>query len=209
MHPKVLEKYRENAYEIALERASDGNERRFFEGAKAAKQPVKHEITNIVRVRKGKEEYFYYIEELNSRNYIGNQIHHFRTVGIYEDPSFRNQVNPETGKKVATEILKTETVYEFEWPKDWAPELENQITENVDLLVITPGRKYGGFTYPEFKERSFDELVTISKFGTLNPGIPRELQKKQKTGKVKKIKMAKKKSKKTSDQGLRKRHAIH
>ena len=178
MHPEVLKKYKENDFEIALERAEDINGKNFFDQAKQSKAEIKHEITKIMRIRKSRKEYFYYGEALKSRNYLGNPIHLYRTIGKYDDPIFRSQVDPSTGNKMAVEIESTETVYEFEWPKQWTDELEEKVTESVDLLIITPGRKYGGFTFSDFKEKSFDELVTIGKFGTSNPVIIKELEKK-------------------------------
>lgn len=179
MHPEVIKKYKENGFEIALERAEDINETNFLEQVKASKQPVKREITKIIRVRKAGQEHFYYGEELTSFNYLGNKIQHYHTVGKYEDPVFRFHVNDQ-GKKVATEIESHETVYEYNWPNAWSDELESLVSETVDLLIITPGRKYGGFTYPQFKESSFDDLVTFGRFGTLNPVIINELKKKSK-----------------------------
>ena len=42
-------------------------------------------------------------------------------------------------------------------------------------MVIDGGRRYGGFTYEQFCNETFDDLVTIGKFGTLEPkGIRKE-----------------------------------
>ena len=179
MHPEVIKKYKENDFDIGLERAEDVNEKNFLDQAKAAKQPIKHEIMKIVRGRNGKEEYFYYGEELTSFNYLGNKIMHYRTVGKYEDPQFRFQIN-EQGNKVATEIESHETVYEYKWPEQWTDELEELVSDKVDLLLITPGRKYGGFSFDQFKQYDYDQLKTLGTFGTLNPVIINEIQKKSK-----------------------------
>ncbi len=176
MHPAAEKKYKQADFQLALESASDQNEATFFEKAKLAKQAVTREITAIYRLKKAQQEYFYYGEELRSKDNLGNMIDHYRTVGLYKDPSFRYQLNQD-GNKVATEIQNLETVYEYKWPDDWTTELESLVSENVSLTVITPSRKYGGFTLDDFIHRSFDELLVFGKFGTYNPVVISELNK--------------------------------
>jgi hypothetical protein len=176
MHPEVIKKYKQNNYEVALERAEDVNERTFWEQVKESKQPVKREIMQISRVKQGKQEYFTYQEEVTSKDSLGNEIHCYRSVGKYEDPSFRYNIN-QNGQRMASEILRTETVYEYKWPGDWTPELEELVTEDPSLTLITQSRHYGGFTFEQFKEDSYDDLVTFGRFGTKNPVIVNELKK--------------------------------
>ncbi len=168
MHPTVIKKYQDAGLDI-YERASDANEAAFWDQVKTSGKPVKKEITKIVRLRKGKEEKFYYHEELKSRDHLGNKIHCYHVVGTYKDPEFTTRVDAKTGKAVITEVEEETEVYEYKWPEQWTNELEELITETVDLLVVTPSRKYGGFSFEDFKEQSFDNLVTLGKYGTLNP----------------------------------------
>ena len=169
-HPKVLQAYQEaDFFENYVPKANEENEKAFWLVVEQAKQPVKREITKIVRVKKGGKEYFYYHEELTTRDHVKNEHHCFHTVGKYKMPEFNSAYDPKTGKVRAKEIVREEEVYEFEWPDKWTPELEELVKEDVDLLVITTGRKYGGYSFDDFKERTFDELVTIGRFGTLEP----------------------------------------
>jgi len=161
VHPAVRKKYEENDFDVGLERAEDVNEKAFLEQVKASQKPVKHEIVKIVRLKKGKQEHFYYYEELTSTNYLGNKIHHYQVQGKYEDPQFRNQIN-EQGQKQATEIEGRETVYEYKWPDQWSDDLEQLVVENVD------------------KERSFEDLITFGKKGTFDPEPEPDIKKKPK-----------------------------
>jgi hypothetical protein len=177
VHPEVIKKYQENNFEVGLESASDANEKAFFDQVTAAKQTVKKQIVKIIRLKKEGTEYFYWHEELTSKNYLGNKIHCYRVQGKYEDPEFNRQINPKTGTPMAVEIESTETKYEYKWPSDWTPELEELVSESVDLLVVTLGRKYGGFNFQDFKDKSFDDLVTFGKYGTFNLATVKEIQK--------------------------------
>ena len=178
MHPEVVKKYVENNFQDQIfESASDANEKAFFDQVAASKQPVKKEIVKLVRLKKAGEEYFYWHEELTSRNYLKNKIHCYRVVGHYKMPEFNQIYNPKTGTPMVTEIESETDVYEFKWPSDWKPELEELISETVDLLVITTGRKYGGFNFQDFKDRSFDDLIMYGKYGTFNPAMIKEIQK--------------------------------
>jgi len=187
VHPKVLEKYIEAGYELdedkkligVLESASDANEKAFWTQVKSSKQPVKKEIKKIIRLRKQGKELFYYHESLESKNYLGNKIHFYHTVGFYKLPEFNRVADSKTGRVQVTDIESEEDVYEYEWPRDWTSDMEDIISETVDLLIMTPARKYGGFSFEDFKEKSFDELVTIGKYGTTNPIIINELKKKK------------------------------
>ena len=174
MHPKILEKFKHEAPELLenrLESASDANETRFLAEAKG---PIKREIVKIIRLKKGGQEYFYWHEEQKSRDYLGNETHFYKVDGMYKDPEFRRE-RGSNGQPKAVEIAGQTDVYEYKWPQDWKPELEDLVSESVDLLVSTLGRKYGGFSFQDFKDRTFDELVTLGKYGTLSPqGIERE-----------------------------------
>ena len=171
-HPKVLKAYQDaDFFHNYVPNATEENEKDFWLVANQSKQPIKKEITKIIRVKKGGKEYFYYHEEVLSTDHVRNEIHYFHTVGKYDMPYFNNAYDPKTGRPKATQIVRREEVFELEWPKDWTPELEDLLIDDVDLLVVTKGRKYGGFSFEDFKEKSFDDLVTLGKYGTLAPKI--------------------------------------
>ncbi len=183
-HAKVLQKMRENGWDPELhgvESASDQLEKRFLGLAKEAKAPIKKEITSIYRIRERNKEFFWYAEEASSKDSNGNTIQYYKNpIGKYENPDFRVEVDEATGNKVATEIISHETVYELSWPKDFTPEMEKRLYKKVSLTIVDQNRKYGGFSWQDYKERSFDELVTLGRFGTLNPVIQNELKKQEK-----------------------------
>jgi hypothetical protein len=54
--------------------------------------------------------------------------------------------------------------------------MEKRLYKKVSLTVVTMNRKYGGFTWEDYKERRFDDLVTFGRFGTFNP-TSKELEK--------------------------------
>jgi hypothetical protein len=189
MHQKVIDKYLQAGYTQdedgklvgVLESAKDANDRKFWEQVKSSKQPVTREIIKIVRLKKAGKEHFYYHERVSSKNYLGNKIHYVRDdVGYYKDPVFERVADSRTGRVSVAGIESEDVVYEYQWPKDWTPEMEDIVSETVDLLIKTPGRSYGGFSFEEFKDKGFDELVTIGKYGTTNPIIINEIKKKQK-----------------------------
>jgi hypothetical protein len=179
-HAKVLQRMKEynwNPEDHGIERAEDQLEKRFLALAKEAKSPVKKEITAIYRIRENNHEYFWYAEEWSAKDSLGNTIQHYKNpIGKYEEPDFRVEIDPATGDKVATEILSQETKYELEWPKDFTKEMEKRLYKKVSLTVVTMNRKYGGFTWEDYKERRFDDLVTFGRFGTFNP-TSKELEK--------------------------------
>ena len=183
-HANVLQKCKEFGWEIPVETAADVNEKNFLEQAKAAKEPITKSITKIVRIKDKKQEYFWYGEEWTSHDNNGNEIQFYNDpIGKYEDPVFRQTIDIQTGEKVATEIIRREKVYELKWPEDFTEDMEERVDEKVDLLVIHLNRKYGGFSFADFRERSFDELVMFGRFGTYNPVIQKELEKEKKGGK--------------------------
>ena len=176
MHPKVEEKYRKNDFEVPYDSANDSNLKSFWTQANQSNVPVTKDIYKIVRLKHRGVEYFYYHVKYTSRDVLGNKIEAMEyDKGYYEDPQFKfNYVmDPKTGtqKKTVTEVESTERIYELKWPKDFTQELQDQVVDSVDLLVISTGRKYGGYTFDDFKERTFDELVTLGRFGTLNPVV--------------------------------------
>jgi hypothetical protein len=174
MHVKTVAEYKKhNAEDLMLPflSACDENIKVFMEKAKTSGKPVKREINSIYRLKQGNKEYFIYNQKLSSQDSLENYIEcWFPNIGKYEKPSFSFITNPETGAKIADSIRSTEIIYELEWKKDWTPELEAVVVNDIDNLIVIPGnRHYGGFSFDEFKERTFDELVTLGKYGTLNP----------------------------------------
>jgi hypothetical protein len=181
MHPKLLKKYKKEAPELLEERlssASEENERRFWHlvNKNKSKASVKREITHLYRIKIGKKEFFWYGEQLRSTDELGNPIDHYHTIGKYEDPQFIYQLGPK-GRKVATSIGGYETVYELNWPKDFTQDMESNLTDNTQFYAKTNHngiggrRSYGIGKYEDWKERTFDELVTIGKYGTLEPAM--------------------------------------
>jgi hypothetical protein len=107
---------------------------------------------------------------LTSQDALGNEIEVYMPwVGRYEKPTFEFIVDPHTDAKIPKGIKSKEIIYELEWPKQWNQELERDLSEKVSLIVATNSRKYGGFDFQDFKNRTFEELVTIGKYGTVNP----------------------------------------
>lgn len=179
MHTKVAQKYKEADYE-SWETANEATIRIFSEKVKEYKKPVTKEINGIYRLKHNGKEYFYYHQTTRSTDDMGNEFSVFETKGRYQLPHFSYNYDPNSGQRLATGIHDHETVYELEWPKDFTPELQALCSENLNnLTVITQGRKYGGFSLHGFKEESFDDLVTIGKFGTKNPVMKNQLKKKE------------------------------
>lgn len=176
VHQKVLEAYKEADYDY-YKTAHDYNEEAFFEQANGAKSPIKREIIKVVRIKVGPKEHFYYHEELKSKNFLGNSIHLYRVGGKYDLPVFKKEIDTKTNQAKVVEIEYTEPVYELEWNKDWSPEIEQDCIDKTDFMITTTSRKYGGFDLYTFLENKFDSLVTLGRFGTLNP----ELIEKEKT----------------------------
>jgi len=176
LHPKVKQKYEQNNFPIDVEKASDQNEHNFLTQAKS---DIKKTIVKIVRVKANGKEHFFYGEEWTSKNYLGNKIMHYNDpVGKYEDPNFRTVVD-DKGNPTVAEVEGFDTVYEYSWPSDWTEEMEARLGENVDLIVKHINRKYGGFSFEDFKNKSFDDLVRFGIFGTYNPAEQKQLEKRK------------------------------
>ena len=171
MHKKVLAEYKKyNAQVPELTKANEENIRIFYEKTKASGNPIKREIVKIVRLKERGKEYFYYGQELRSTDSLGNELEiYMQPVGRYEKPTFQFIIDPNTDARIANGIKSHETIYELEWHKDWNSDSENDLSSKVDLLIIAQGRKYGGFSWDEYRNRTFEELVTLGRYGTLTP----------------------------------------
>ena len=174
MHPVVKAKYEENQFDMPPnEVANSDNEENFFAKVKIAKKPVIHKIIKIVRTRIRKDEHVYYQETLQSRDFMNNFIDHSRTVGKYEDPEFITHIDPKTNTPRATEIQGFTTKYEFPWTPNIVDQWLNQDGFELDdicgFMVKDGGRTYGGFNRDQFCEESYDNLVTLGKYGTTEP----------------------------------------
>ena len=171
MHPKVLAQYKKfNAELPNLKTANAENLEIFHSKTKASGKPIRREIVKVVRVKEKAKEYFYYGQSLTSEDALGNEIHvYMQPIGSYELPEFSFIVDPHTDARIPNGIKNKKMVYELKWPGDFTKELEQDIADKVDLLVMTPSRIYGGFTWDDFKNRTFEELVTLGKYGILNP----------------------------------------
>lgn len=172
MHKKVLAEYKKfNAALPPLLSANEESVRIFYEKVKASGKPVKREINSITRLKNAGKEYFIYHQELRSHDSLGNEIEAYMPhIGVYELPHFDFIVDPHTDAKIPNGIKSHETVYELEWPKDFIPELEKDVTDKASLQVKKGSRRYGGYdSIEEFKSHSFDELVTWGIYGTYTP----------------------------------------
>jgi hypothetical protein len=171
MHKKVLQEYKKYHAQLPdLSTAEEENHRVFYQKTKTSGKPIQREIVKVVRLKEKGKEYFYYGQELRSEDSLGNELEvYMQPIGKYEKPTFQFIVDPNTDAKIPNGIKSHQTVYELEWPKDWNPDLENDLSSNVDLLVSSQGRKYGGYTWEQFKNESFENLVMIGKYGTVNP----------------------------------------
>lgn len=172
MNPEVKVKYDEAGFDY-FENAGDINEKAFFEKVKISKKPVTHKLTKIVRIRRKDAENVYYHETLVSRDFLNNRIDHSRVIGKYEDPEFVSTVDPRTNLPRASEISHTNTLYEFVWTPNtinqWLNQEGFELDDNATFMVIDGSRRYGGFTYEQFTNESFTDLVTIGTYGTINP----------------------------------------
>lgn len=182
MHVKEVAEYRKNNAENLLppedvKPAVDQNIETFLKKSKMSGKPVKRQITQVHRRRIGNKEYFTYHQQLSSFDSLDNHIEcWFPNIGKWEKPSFEYITNPDTGSKIATAVRNRETQYELHWPKDFTEEIQKDLTENVDLIVITSSRKYGGYDLEEFKKRSFDELVTYGKYGVFSKPVEKVIE---------------------------------
>jgi len=192
VHPVVLQKYKESGYLLSnwLPRAEQENAKAFWETVdKNGGKPVIHEIQQIYRLKSGMKEYFFYQEGLRSEDKLGKPIHHFQTVGKYEDPNFKPTYHGDTAEIIGNEIDRLKTVYELEFPKDFTDEMKEQVTDNASFIVVSKtGRKYGGFDFEDFLEKSLDELVLYGKYGTFSPKAQKEIEDKDLKRKLQKIK---------------------
>jgi hypothetical protein len=192
LHPVILQKYKDSGYLLDkwLPRAEQENAKNFWATVdKNGGKPVIHEIQQIYRLKNGMKEYFFYQEALRSEDKLGKPIHHFHTVGKYEDPNFKPTYHGDTAEIIGNEIDSIKTVYELEWPKDWTDKMEEQMTDNCNFIVIAKGnRKYGGFDFEDFLEKSLDELVLYGKYGTFSPKAIEEIEAKDLKRKLEKIK---------------------
>ena len=183
MHPVVKQKYEEANFDMPPnEVANSNNEEAFAAKVKIAKKPVTHKIIKVVRTRIKNKEYVYYQETLQSRDFLNNFIDHTHTVGKYEDPEFVTQIDPKTNTPRATEIQGFTTVYEFPWVPNivdqWLTQDGFELDDICGFMVKDGGRTYGGYPQDQFCNESYDNLVTLGKYGTLNPAaITKEIQK--------------------------------
>jgi hypothetical protein len=184
LNKEVQQKYEEAGFDY-FENATDLNEKAFFEKTKLSKKPITHKLVKIVRIRNKDGEHVYYHETLISKDFLNNRIDHSRVMGRYEDPDFVSTVDPRTNLPRATEISSTSLVYQYSWTPNivdqWLSQEGFELDDNATYMVIDGGRKYGGFTYEQFCNETFDNLVTIGRFGTLEPkGIEKVMRKRNK-----------------------------
>ena len=182
VHPQIIKAYSDNQCQF-WESANDINESAFFQQAAVAKKPVKHSITAVYRLKRGSKEHVFYHETLKSFNPKGAVIHHSRTIGKYNLPIFTKTIVGDTGES-RPEIESHQEIYELEF-KDWSKELDEQLTDDTGFVLITPQRKYGGFSRDDFFNRSFEELEQIGRYGTLHRDLQEEVRK-QKTLRIRK-----------------------
>ncbi len=184
MHPLVKQKYEEANFDY-FQNANDRNEEAFFTSTKISKKPIKHQIIKVVRTKTGNQEHVYYHETLRSRDYLDSPIDHTRVVGKYEDPQFIMNIDPSTRQPRPSQIQGFETVYEFAWTPNIIDQWESQegfeLDDGCGFIVKHGGKTYGGYSRDQFSTETFDNLVTLGKFGTLEPeGIQKEIRRRNK-----------------------------
>jgi hypothetical protein len=112
VHEKVLAAYKEAGMEYYM-RAEDYNQQEFFFLANESKQPIKREIWKVIRVKKNGVEWFYFQEELTSKDSLGRKIHCYKSTGFYDLPEFEYQVDTQTNQRFASGVESTERIYEL------------------------------------------------------------------------------------------------
>jgi hypothetical protein len=161
--------------------ASENNEGNFFK--LAGNRPVKREINSVYRLKKGAQEFIFYYEHLVSKNNLDNKIDHTRVIGKQTVPEFITQFDTEGNE--SKYVDSSEVKYSIPFDKEYLKkEIEPILIENHNLYVIQYDKKYGGFGFSDFLELSYDDLVKLGKYGTLNP---EEIKKKPIKGRGRKI----------------------
>ena len=146
--------------------ASENNELNFFR--LASSRQIKREINSVYRLKKQGQEFIFYHEHLVSKNNLGNKIDHTRVIGKQTVPEFITQFDAEGNE--SKYVDSSEVKYSIPFDKEYLKkEIEPLLIENHNLYVIQYDKKYGGFGFSEFLELSYDDLVKLGKFGTLNP----------------------------------------
>ena len=187
MHPVVKQKLEDNdfAREQLPEVANANNEDVFFEKVKDSKKPVIHKLIKIVRTRIRGKEHVYYHETLKSYDFLNNPINHTRVMGKYEDPQFITHIDEKTRRPKVSEIAGFETVHEWPWTPNiidqWLSQEGFELDDICGFMVKDGGRTYGGFGQEQFCIETYDNLVTLGKYGTLSPaGIQKVIKKRMK-----------------------------
>ena len=139
---------------------------------------TKVHIQQIHRVRKGSfrntNEAVYFYEEYHGHDHRDNEIEKFVVNGKYNIPIGQYQFDELTGQTVCVGIARHETIYPIEYDPKLLDKLveEGKIDAATTFYVETPGgRMYAGFEYEDFRNLTFDELVTLGKTG-VKPGTP-------------------------------------
>lgn len=139
--------------------------------AKAQNRPIKRHIDQVHRVREGGlrgQEKMYFLETHTSKDHRGNRISKFLVNGKFDNPIPTYQYDEITGQNMCTGIDGYETIYQMPFNLKVIDELvdSGEIDDRTQFAVETPnGRGYGGFSFDEFRNMSFDDLVYIGKTG--------------------------------------------
>lgn len=130
--------------------------------------PIKTYITKITRVKfpNGKE-YFYYEERREGKDHVGNEQHFTDTIGRYRKPIFHKEYDPSTRKIVGNSISRHEMVYEIPFSKKKLESVAAKGVENEMTLYVEAGghKRYRIFSYEDFRDRTYEELLTMGKSG--------------------------------------------
>ena len=132
--------------------------------------PITREISQIVRLKKGGQEYILYYEILTGKDYYQNPLPFTHKVGKYKKPLYRKQYNYRTGEVNTIPLNKKEIVYTVKYSKKLINELYKYAIEGKDiqLLIKVGDRSYGGggfYTLEEFRDLSLEELARIGREG--------------------------------------------
>jgi hypothetical protein len=164
-----------NAYvSVGLEPRFDANEtvlQRFLKITQKGKIPIERSVNQIVRTRSKGKDYLYFAVIYSAFDRAGNfATASDDTIGCVFVPKVvsRNQVTDEGETiTVSADVLDINPAYSIQFSKENLEALKPYLAEKLSLVVKAENRKYSGFSWDDFANRSMEELVLISRFGTI------------------------------------------
>lgn len=172
MHPLVKAEYDKHEFPYT-ETTEDQRHADFLQKTKGSTHKLR--INTIYRVRlMNQKEYLYYHYTIFGESISGNEHTDSQIAGKYEFPIFHKNFDNATNKLISTYIDRKETRYDIEFsPKNLQDILRKGEIEYPTAFVIDNGaRKYGGFSYDDFKDATFDQLLAAGRKGDVEHVIP-------------------------------------